>query len=74
MSTYWLCTLAVIFCLCFLTGLWVWQGTGYAKDKVYTYQENLTDTVIADIINNIDKDENIPIYYSILYAINEERA
>lgn len=62
-NIHWLCTLAVIFCLCFLTGLWVWQGTGYAKDKVYTYQENLTDTVIADIINNIDKDENIPIYY-----------
>lgn len=62
-NIHWLCTLSVILCLCFLTGLWVWQGTGYSKDKVYTYQENLTDTVIADIINAINKDENIPIYY-----------
>lgn len=59
----WLHTLITILSLCLIAGIWTWQGIGYAQEKVYTYQEKLSDTVIADIINDIDTDKELPLYY-----------
>lgn len=53
------CGLAV----CVIAGVWIWNGVGYIQDDVCAYQEDHTDTTIAEIINNIDGADDIPVYY-----------